>query len=83
MALQLKAGRPPPLMEMRVIGEDGREQPWDGRSFGKLQVRGPWVLRRYFKVPCPSPSPLLPSAAWIVPMVDRDFQNILIKNFEN
>jgi acyl-CoA synthetase (AMP-forming)/AMP-acid ligase II len=59
MALQLKAGRPPPLVEMRVVGEDGRELPWDGKSFGNVQVRGPWVLRRYFKVRCaPSLPPL-------------------------
>eukprot|EP00884_Botryococcus_braunii_P008919 jgi/Botrbrau1/18028/Bobra.0062s0019.1 len=34
---------------MRVVGEDGLELPWDGKSFGSLQVRGPWVIRRYFK----------------------------------
>ena len=42
-------GRVPFGVELRVIGEDGREQPRDGVSSGRLQVRGPWVLQRYFK----------------------------------
>jgi acyl-CoA synthetase (AMP-forming)/AMP-acid ligase II len=50
VALQLKAGRGCPLVDMRVVAEDGAEQPWDGKSFGNLQVRGPWVVRRYYKV---------------------------------
>ncbi|WP_375391359.1 long-chain fatty acid--CoA ligase [uncultured Sphingomonas sp.] len=36
-------------IELRVIGDDGSEQPRDGSSSGRLQVRGPWVVERYFK----------------------------------
>ena len=25
------------------------ELPWDGKAFGDLQVRGPWVIKSYFK----------------------------------
>ena len=43
-------GRVPFGVELRVVGEDGSEQPRDGQSSGRLQVRGPWVIRRYFQV---------------------------------
>jgi len=35
-------------VDLRIVGPDGFELPWDGVSFGDLQVRGPWVLERYF-----------------------------------
>jgi fatty-acyl-CoA synthase len=34
---------------MKIIGEDGNELPWDGKTFGDLLVRGPWVIQSYFK----------------------------------
>jgi len=34
---------------MRIVGEDGGELTWDGKAFGNLLVRGPWVLKEYFK----------------------------------
>jgi fatty-acyl-CoA synthase len=44
-----KQGRIPFGVELRVVDDAGREQPRDGRSSGRLQIRGPWVVRRYFK----------------------------------
>jgi fatty-acyl-CoA synthase len=41
-------GKPLPWTELRLIDGDGREVPWDGESTGEIQVRGPWVARRYF-----------------------------------
>jgi fatty-acyl-CoA synthase len=32
-----------------MVGEDGGELPWDGKAFGGLLVRGPWVLSRYYR----------------------------------
>ncbi len=49
LALQAKQGRALYGVDMKIVGEDGRELPWDGVSFGDLLVRGPWILRRYFK----------------------------------
>jgi fatty-acyl-CoA synthase len=43
------AGRPSPLVEVRIVGDDGEEVPWDGRSTGELEARGPWVAREYFR----------------------------------
>ncbi|EWT01479.1 long-chain fatty acid--CoA ligase [Intrasporangium oryzae NRRL B-24470] len=35
-------------VEGRIIGPDGSEQPWDGRSVGELEVRGPWITGSYY-----------------------------------
>lgn len=37
-------------VEMRIVNDDGEELPWDGTTMGELQVRGPWVVRDYFKL---------------------------------
>ena len=36
-------------VDMKIIGDDGGDLPWDGTSFGDLLVRGPWVVREYYK----------------------------------
>jgi fatty-acyl-CoA synthase len=36
-------------VSMKVVDEEGRELPWDGRSSGELKVRGPWVCSGYFR----------------------------------
>jgi fatty-acyl-CoA synthase len=43
-----KQGKVPFGVELRVVDEEGVEQPRDGKSFGRLQVRGPWIIRQYF-----------------------------------
>jgi fatty-acyl-CoA synthase len=45
------AGRLAPLLDFRLIDDDGREQPWDGQATGEVQVKGPWVASRYFEDP--------------------------------
>ena len=44
-----KQGSVPFGIELRVVDDEGVIQPRDGKSSGRLQVRGPWVLKRYFK----------------------------------
>lgn len=44
------AGVPVPLVDLRVIGDQG-EQPWDGKSVGEIQVRGPFITGSYHEVP--------------------------------
>ena len=44
------AGVPVPLVDLRVWGDAG-EQPWDGRSVGEIQVRGPFITGGYHGVP--------------------------------
>ncbi len=36
-------------VDMKIVDDAGAELPWDGRSFGNLLVRGPWVVKEYFK----------------------------------
>lgn len=47
--IKIKQGHAPFGVEMKITDDLGREQPWDGRTFGRLKVRGPSVARRYFK----------------------------------
>lgn len=44
-----KQGRPPFGVQLRVIDDAGAVLPRDGKSSGTLQIRGPWVIKRYFK----------------------------------
>ena len=48
--VRLKAGRPIFGVEMRIVDDQGKEQPWDGQAFGSLKVRGPWICSSYFKL---------------------------------
>jgi fatty-acyl-CoA synthase len=45
----LKQGRVPFGVEMKLTDDAGASLPHDGRAFGRLKVRGPYVARGYFK----------------------------------
>jgi fatty-acyl-CoA synthase len=47
--LKLKQGRAPFTVEMKIVGDDGEERPRDGKTFGRLLVRGPSITKAYFK----------------------------------
>ena len=49
VTLSLKQGRAVYGVEMKIVGENGEELPWDGVQFGNLLVRGPWIASEYFK----------------------------------
>jgi acyl-CoA synthetase (AMP-forming)/AMP-acid ligase II len=36
-------------IELRCVDDEGQEAPRDGETSGALQVRGPWVVRRYYR----------------------------------
>jgi fatty-acyl-CoA synthase len=42
-----KWGPPTPGVEVRIVGEEGDQRPWDGAAAGELEVRGPWVTAAY------------------------------------
>ncbi|MGA2282736.1 MAG: long-chain fatty acid--CoA ligase [Candidatus Dormibacteria bacterium] len=42
-----KTGRAVPGVELRIVGGKGEPLPWDGRSVGELEVRGPWITGSY------------------------------------
>jgi fatty-acyl-CoA synthase len=48
-AIQAKQGRAVYGVDMKIVGDDGNELPWDGKQSGELMVRGPWVIDQYFK----------------------------------
>jgi acyl-CoA synthetase (AMP-forming)/AMP-acid ligase II len=49
MKLLLKQGRAICGVDMKIVGADGADLPHDGHAAGDLLVRGPWVVRGYFK----------------------------------
>ena len=44
-----RQGRVPFGVELRTVDDAGNVLPRDGISSGRLQARGPWVIKRYFK----------------------------------
>jgi acyl-CoA synthetase (AMP-forming)/AMP-acid ligase II len=49
MKIRLKQGRAIYGVDMKIVSDEGEELPWDGRTPGNLYVKGPWVVREYFK----------------------------------
>ena len=49
MKLRLKQGRAIFGVDMKIVGDNGEELPWDGKTYGDLYVKGPWILDTYFK----------------------------------
>ncbi|MCC2111082.1 MAG: long-chain-fatty-acid--CoA ligase, partial [Hyphomicrobiales bacterium] len=47
--VQEKQGHAPFTIEMKITDDDGIEKDWDGKTFGRLQVRGPAIAKAYFK----------------------------------
>lgn len=48
-ALKIKQGRAPYGIDMKIVDDNNAELPQDGKAFGLLKVRGPWVTRQYFR----------------------------------
>jgi acyl-CoA synthetase (AMP-forming)/AMP-acid ligase II len=48
-AIRMKQGRAIFGVDMKIIDGDGKELPWDGKAYGDLLVKGPWVVKEYFK----------------------------------
>jgi fatty-acyl-CoA synthase len=49
--IQVKQGHAPFGVDMKIVDDEGRDLPHDGKTFGRLKVRGPSVARAYFKEP--------------------------------
>jgi fatty-acyl-CoA synthase len=48
--IEMKQGHPPFGVEMKITDDNGKDLPWDGKTFGRLKVRGPAVAQSYYKV---------------------------------
>ena len=49
LAVMATQGRAVYGVDMKIVGEDGKELPWDGKESGDVMVRGPWIINRYFR----------------------------------
>ncbi|MFM2279431.1 MAG: hypothetical protein RLZZ444_1662 [Pseudomonadota bacterium] len=47
--VQSKQGQPFFTVEMKITDDENRELPRDGKTFGRLKVRGPAVAKGYYK----------------------------------
>ena len=46
---KLKQGRPPIGVQLKLTDDEGAVLPHDGTTFGRLKIRGPFIVREYFK----------------------------------
>ncbi len=49
--VRTKAGIPVPLVDLKIVDEEGKTLPHDGKSVGEIVVRAPWLTEGYFKEP--------------------------------
>ena len=49
MKLRLKQGRAIFGVDMKIVNEAGESLPHDGKTYGDLLVKGPWIIREYYK----------------------------------
>jgi fatty-acyl-CoA synthase len=49
LAVQAKQGWAPFGVEMKIVDDENKELPWDGKRFGSLKVKGFAVVKSYFK----------------------------------
>ena len=49
MKIRLKQGRSIYGVDLKIVNEAGDELAWDGKTYGDLHVKGPWIVREYFK----------------------------------
>jgi len=49
LAVKCKQGRAIFGVDLKIVDSAGKDLPWDGKAFGDLLVRGPWIAKGYFK----------------------------------
>ena len=51
LRLRCKTGLPIPLVDLRVVDEDMRDVPHDGKATGEIVARAPWLTQGYLDNP--------------------------------
>jgi fatty-acyl-CoA synthase len=71
--IQIQQGRAVYGVEMKIVDAERNTLPRDGKAFGELKVRGPWVFSRYYR---DEEDEALDSDGWFatgdVATIDRD-----------
>ncbi len=49
MKILQKQGRAICGVDMKIVDSAGAELPWDGKTYGDLLVKGPWIVADYYK----------------------------------
>jgi 3-(methylthio)propionyl---CoA ligase len=49
LSVKNKQGRPIFGVDLKIVDSAGKDLPWDGKAFGDLLVKGPWIAKGYFK----------------------------------
>jgi len=49
MKIRLKQGRCVFGVDMKIVNDAGQALPHDGKTYGDLLVKGPWILSEYYK----------------------------------
>jgi fatty-acyl-CoA synthase len=49
--IRTKAGISAPLVDLRIVDEEMREAPRDGKTSGEIVLRAPWLTQGYFNDP--------------------------------
>lgn len=49
IAIRAKQGTAFPGVELRIVTDDGKLAPTDGKTMGELQIKGAWTISSYFK----------------------------------
>ena len=51
LKVQTTQGRPVFGVDIQIIDSDNKPLPWDGKAFGDLVVKGPWIVSDYYNNP--------------------------------
>ncbi len=51
IAWRARTGRVVAGVELRIVDDAGAVLPWDGKTAGEIEVRGPWITGAYYKDP--------------------------------
>ncbi|MDR6860212.1 fatty-acyl-CoA synthase [Variovorax guangxiensis] len=49
LQIRMKQGRAIFGVDMKIVDGNGNELPWDSKAYGDLLVKGPWIVKEYFK----------------------------------